>query len=370
MDEAASSLDDVIKPTLSLEDVNDLVSRLYNITAQSIKQLDSYDDQNFHIVAKSATSKRSEYVLKIINANDSKNEVLLDAQTQMMLQLIEKGFVCPNPIRLPTGEYMTLEPINGQKGCFNHMVRLLSYIPGMLYKSVDMTSDLCYHAGQHLGRMHMALKGFQHEGLNRPDFLWNLVNTHRLEKYVNVFSEERQKIILNFFIKMFKEKVIPKYPLLAKGAIHGDFNEFNILVAPKEVNSNIVTGKSGSCTYEICGILDFGDVQYNYYVFDAAIAIMYTMLQSQDPITAGGHVLAGYLSTFPLSELELDLIYYCIGARICQSLILGMYTYTLHPTNTYLLATQETGWKVLELLYSTSKEEIEKAWNKIVSSSC
>ena len=43
-------------------------------------------------------------------------------------------------------------------GTLNHMVRLLGYVPGRLYRSIDVTPDLCYQAGQYIGRINIALK--------------------------------------------------------------------------------------------------------------------------------------------------------------------------------------------------------------------
>lgn len=51
-----------------------------------------------------------------------------------------------------------------------------------------------------------------------------------------------------------------------------------------------------------------------------------------------------------------------MAARLCQSLVLGAYSYTLDQDNDYLLQTQEVGWKVLEELLQSPKDEIEELW--------
>lgn len=48
--------------------------------------------------------------------------------------------------------------------------------------------------------------------------------------------------------------------------------------------------------YQICGILDFGDIQYSAYIFELAIAMTYAMVLTGD-LRAGGLVLAGYQAT-------------------------------------------------------------------------
>ncbi|XP_070543109.1 hydroxylysine kinase-like [Ptychodera flava] len=365
--------DEIIKPSLTSDGAKEMIQRLYGFQVVNVKQLDSYDDQNFYIAAKSQGSDRlEEYTLKVMNANDSENVTLLEAQTSIMLFLNERKFSAPKPVKLPNGKYMTLEKISSNKGTFEHMVRLLTYIPGQLYKEVELTPELCYRAGKHIGSIDVALKDFYHEGFERPDFLWNLVNVPLLEKYVYVFKEEKKRDILQAVIKAFKEHVEPNYGKLTKGTIHGDYNESNIIVTPKEINCNFngqgqETAMSNSTTYELCGLLDYGDVSHGFAVFDLAIALAYTMMQaSEDPIKIGGHMLAGYLSVFPLSALERAVVYYCITSRIAQSVTLGMYSFTLHPDNKYLLITQETGWILLEKLWSTPIEEIEQEWDKII----
>jgi hydroxylysine kinase len=53
--------------------------------------------------------------------------------------------------------------------------------------------------------------------------------------------------------------------------IHGDCNEQNILV--KEIE-----GSTGN--YGVAGVLDWGDSHYSYYLFEASIAALYAMIDS------------------------------------------------------------------------------------------
>ena len=64
--------------------------------------------------------------------------------------------------------------------------------------------------------------------------------------------------------------------------IHGDCNEQNILVQQKY-------GMAG--VHEISGVLDWGDSHYSYYLFEAAIAALYAMIDSDivGQVEAGKH---------------------------------------------------------------------------------
>lgn len=50
----------------------------------------------------------------------------------------------------------------------------------------------------------------------------------------------------------------------------------------------------------------------------------------------------------------------CVAARLCQSLIMGMYTHTLDPENDYILSSQKNGWELLQQVWQ--HENIEKLW--------
>lgn len=209
-------------------------------------------------------------------------------------------------------------------------------------------------------------------------------------------------------VNNFKSNVLPHLKDLESGPIHGDFNEQNILGQFVFDNSWIICIERrvyNSFSFHskffilvkldenhpekdhICGILDFGDVQYNYYVFEIAIAICYMMLESKsmDILDAPGHVLAGYnhLRTIPEKEFALLKVFIsnvhfkkekssnlmsfqdCISARFCQSLVLGAYSYSQNP-DPYLLITSQRGWQCLQILWECSSDELYKRWRSIM----
>lgn len=54
-----------------------------------------------------------------------------------------------------------------------------------------------------------------------------------------------------------------------------------------------------------------------------------------------------------------------MSARLCQSLVLGLYTHSLDTSNQYLLTTQKAGWKLLEELYEKTDSDVINAWNAV-----
>jgi len=172
-----------------------------------------------------------------------------------------------------------------------------------------------------------------------------------------VTDEKRRSLSLEV-IENFETVVVPEYKDLLFGAIHGDLNEQNILV---QADSN-EPGK-----FDVAGIIDFGDIHRNYYVFELAIAICYTMIdcKTMDVLDAPGHLLAGYNHWRTIPDKEFQLLKSCIGGRLCQSLVMGAYSYSQHP-DPYVLTTAKRGWPCLETLWSCPQEDMYERWRHIM----
>jgi len=99
--------------------------------------------------------------------------------------------------------------------------------------------------------------------------------------------------------------------LTLSGVMHGDFNEQNLIVRKLPTGDN-QAGQTTEGRYTIAGIIDFGDLQNNYYVLELGITIAYMMLECVkagiDPMEGSAHFLAGFMSKRPVPQLELELL--------------------------------------------------------------
>ena len=148
----------------------------------------------------------------------------------------------------------------------------------------------------------------------------------------------------------FEDNIVPYIPSMKQGTIYGDANGMNIVV------------KKRNGTYSLAGIIDFGDVVHTCCIFELGIMLGYAMLEKANPIQLVCPMLCGYLKAFPLSEMELDCLYYVVLARLCQSAVNGEYQFKQEPWNTYLLLTPVHAWKVIEEMLETSKDEVDRIW--------
>ncbi|XP_029004874.1 hydroxylysine kinase [Betta splendens] len=339
------------QPGFSQRHAAEAVRRLYGLSPSHVRPLPSYDDQNFYV----ATADGGEYVLKIMNSQDSKEPALVDVQTHAMAFLHQNGLPAQTAVRTTSGLLMSLEEADCGFGSQKYLVRLLTYLPGTTISKVPLTPRLLYETGRTAARMDQVLQRMEHPHLGvlqRENFRWSLSSVPLLEAYVNVLDGDPLQDVVRSVIHQFKTCVIPKRSGFRKCINHGDFNDLNILVEP-----------CGGGDYRISGILDFGDMNSGYYIHELAIAIMYMMTEHPTPVEVGGPVLAGWESVLPLNRAERDCLYVLVLSRFCQSIVLARHTVALHPENAeYLLITSRKGVRTLRSLWELGKERVEQLW--------
>lgn len=339
------------KPNFSHAQVVEMVKRLFGLTASEIRSLPSYDDQNFYV----APIEGGEYILKILNSEDSKKPSLIEMQTYAMSFLHQNGLPAQTVLPTASGQLMSLEETDCGYGCQKYLVRLLTYLPGTTISKVPLTPRLLYETGKMAARMDQILQEMEHphlDVLQREKFIWSLSNVPLLEAYMSVLDGDPLEEVVKSVIHQYKTSVIAKRCNFRRCINQGDFNNLNVLVQPDESDG-----------HRISGILDFGDMHSGYYIHELAITIMYMMTEHPEPIEVGGLVLAGWESVLPLNEAEKDCLYVLVLSRFCQSLVLARHSVTLQPENEeYLMISSRRGVHILRQLWELGKEQAEKAW--------
>ncbi|KAK2835412.1 hypothetical protein Q5P01_015896 [Channa striata] len=339
------------KPNLSQSQVSEMVKRLFGLTPVEIRSLPSFYDQNFYVAA----VEGGEYLLKIVNSADSKNAALIEVQTYAMSFLHKNGLPAQTVLSTTSGQLMSLEEIDCGRGPQKYLVRLLTYLPGITISNVPVKPQLLFDVGKTAARMDQILQEMDHPRLSllqREKFIWSLSDVTFLEEYISVLDGHPLQEAVSSVIRQYRTCVIPKRSSFRKCINHGDFNDLNVLVELCEGDG-----------YRISGILDFGDMNSGYYVYELAITIMHMMTEHPRPIEVGGPVLAGWESVLPLNEAERECLYLLVLSRFCQSLVLTRYTVTLHPENAeYLMIISSKGIPILQQLWELGKDHVEKVW--------
>ena len=163
----------LIRPVVDVQKAIGLACSLYGLSISYpslVKELVSYDDRNFYMKGtlmdheNGLQTSECEFVLKILNHVDSENISFVNAQNEVMLYFKKQGFTCQVPLRALNGEYATicgLTSDTGREG--NHKarvnaVRLLSFVPGKLFKDVPCTPELLFNLGCYVAKMNKALQ--------------------------------------------------------------------------------------------------------------------------------------------------------------------------------------------------------------------
>nr|XP_033477286.1 hydroxylysine kinase-like isoform X1 [Epinephelus lanceolatus] len=338
------------QPHFSQSQVTEMMKRLFNLTPSEIHSLPSYHDQNFHVVS----AEGGEYVLKIMNSEDSENPTLIEVQAYAMSVLHQNGLPVQTVVPTTSGQLMSLEETDCGYGPQKYLVWLMTYLPGTTISNVPLTPQLLYEAGKTAARMDKILHEMEHPHLGvlqKDNFIWRLSNVPLLEGYIHLLDGDPLQEVVKSVIHQYKTSVIPKRSNFRKCIIHGDLHDLNVLVQPEGDG------------HRISGIIDFGEINSDYYIHELAIIMMYMINEHPKPIEAGGPVLAGWESVLPLNEAEKDCLYVLVLSRFCQSLVLARHSVMLHPENEeYLTFSSRKGVHILPQLWELGKEQVEKVW--------
>ena len=133
-------------------------------------------------------------------------------------------------------------------------------------------------------------------------------------------------------------------PRLRRSVIHGDANDYNVLVDPQHMT--------------VSGLLDFGDMVYSYTAGDLAIAVAYVVLDKTNPRAAAHEVIKGYTSEFVLLDEELEAVWPLALLRLAVSACMAAYQQRQQPENEYLRISQRAIEQNLPRIY-TDETRIE-----------
>ena len=309
----------------SEQQVVELVKEYYNIDVKA-KRLNGYDEQNFLIHDKHG----KKFVFKI--ANDEHGYYLLDAQVAVDNHLASTS--------LSSYFQKYINGINGlaitsiQENGKNFYLRILTYIEGDFWVSIQSPSpDLLLNLGLFVGEMDTSLLNFYHPALNRY-YEWDLKQTLDARKNLHFIKSHENRRIANYFLLQFEMEVLPCLSSLRQSVVNNDINDYNILTNDKEV----------------IGLIDFGDIIITQTVNNLAITCAYAILNQANPIEAAAHIVSGYHQKNPLTEKEIELLYYLIAARLCISVTKSAYNASLATANEHHFLSEKSAWIVLNQL--------------------
>jgi hypothetical protein len=285
-------------PRLSLDAAAGLARDLFGVVGTP-SPLPSERDQNVCLTG----SDGKRFVVKIANAGEER--AMLEAENAVMRHLAPTGLVA-KPMTTAAGP--RLSEVEGETiaSADGHFVRLTTWIDGQpLGKTSRHTEALLEDLGRAVGTMDSALAGFDHPALHR-DFYWDLSGAPaRIRHALPRVSDPVLQTLIGRFLDLHRTVVEPRMVRLKRTVIHGDVNDFNVLV-----------DLFGPPASRVTGIVDFGDMVFSETVNDLAIAMAYAALGKADPVGAACLVARGYHAIRPLSEDEIAMLFALMATRL------------------------------------------------------
>ena len=322
-------------PRYSAEDAARLAREKYGVEAAAA-ELPSERDQNFHL----RDSAGTQLVLKIANAEEALEVLDLQNKALQFLAAHDTGLDWPRVI--PTLSGNEIVPIGAEKGPA-YFVRLLTFVEGRCLGYVrPHGSDLLASLGRGLAAIDAAFAGFSHHAAHRT-LHWDLRNAALARRHLALLAGSQRRLVEPIFEAW--EQI--DWRALPAGVIHGDANDYNMLV-----------DDAGS---RVTSILDFGDMVHTAIVCDLAIALAYIMFDKQDPIAAAAEVVAAYHARRPLIPAEVDALYTLAATRLAMSVCYCAWQTSLDPHNEYLAISNRPAWALIERL-----AEIPAGWAREV----
>ena len=246
---------------ISASEAEEIALDRYGVIAKA-SLLPGYDDNNFKLLSTAGEL----FILKISKPEVETN--YLTFQNEILNHVASKNLDCQSPhviANLKNELSDTITTTTGEK----REIRLLSWVNGRLWAHVNPKSEsLRFDLGEQAGKVTKALADFSNEVANRSSN-WDLADSIWTSNHLDLFSK-KEKELITYFQRLFLE-IQPIYNILPKSIVHGDLNDYNIIVS-----EDLQTPK-------ISGFIDFGDAIHTQTINDLAILLAYAIMDVQIP---------------------------------------------------------------------------------------
>jgi len=287
-------------PELQARQLEAFVAEHYGIRG-AFERLPGERDQNVRIRA----SDGSQYVLKISGASEDRAVVDLQVKALLHIEAKDAELAVPRVVRgLDGGVVYATQSEKGE-----HAVRLLTWLPGILYQDGAPPSFSALRGiGAFQARLCRALTAFAHPAATH--FMpWDIGNGLVLRPQMQELLPADVRQLVAPALQRLEHEIYPRLQDMRAQVIHHDGHGANLLRA------------SVSCE-DIVGVIDFGDMIYGPLIFELAVSGAHLLELESEPITALVALVEGFHDILPLRTEETDVLADLIVARLVLTLAL------------------------------------------------
>ncbi|MEO6594439.1 MAG: aminotransferase class III-fold pyridoxal phosphate-dependent enzyme [Planctomycetota bacterium] len=219
------------------------------------------------------------------------------------------------------------------------LVWVTTWLEGTLLANVPPAApELRRDLGRRLAKLDRALLDFDHPHATR-ELRWDLRRADWIGAHLDAVEPPELRHLVAAAHRRFVTHLAPRLAGVRQSVIHGDANDYNLLVTATE-----------GAAPRVAGILDFGDACRSMLVGEVAIAATYVAMAADDPLQAIDDVLCGYDEVLPLDDDELGLVAPLITTRLAVSITNAAVQQRLRPDDPYVVISQEGARRLLPML--------------------
>ncbi|MCB8873869.1 phosphotransferase [Acidisoma silvae] len=290
--------------------------------------LHSERDRNFRMTTPGGDS----FILKFTNAGEDPQ--VTDFQTKALMHVGSADPTLPVQRIVPTQDGILIARITGTDGR-PLPIRLFTWLDGDLLAHRILQPEGLFSIGRSLARVARALTGFSHPAAEAHPLLWDMQHAASLRPLLPMIPDDGARAWVSVLLDRFETRVLPVIPVLPRGVIHNDLTGSNMLMDGETVS----------------GILDFGDLVSAPIVQEIGVTASYhlDLVDGADLFAPLLHLLTGYETVRPLSELEASVLFDLISTRLALRALIPAWRTTLYPENRdYLMRNAGRAWQVMQ----------------------
>ncbi len=312
---------------MNIEQIENVLAQLYGLTGKVSPLAGEYDD-NFHL----ETANGQEFLLKISHSKEEQANVMMQNAVLEHLGAQAQSFYYPHLQATINQEWIGHATLDHSQ----RMLRVFTYLPDKLMAEIKQPSQaLIENLGIQLAHLTLALQGLQHETAKRYS-QWDLKQALWMQAQLTQIENVKDREYAAACLKIFASEVRPVLPFLRQSIIHGDINNYNVMVA--------ADGET------VSGFIDFGDVVETATICELAIALAYVMLDKPDPIASAMQMIKAYHRAYPLQENEIDILFHLICIRLCMTVVVAAIRKKEEENQAYLTISEKPAWDLLKKL--------------------
>ncbi len=309
----------------------ELLGSLYGLDG-TVRRLPGEHDDNFEVRTPDGPSR----VLKIMAPERPVELVDLQCQALAHLEQHAPELALPRVLTTSTGDRVS-ETVDAAGA--TRLVWLLTYLPGRtLAEARPRGPALLHDLGGLLGALDAALAGFSHPAASR-NFRWDLARAGWIGEHLEAISAPEARRLATRCLELYQNEVEPSWGQLPRQVIHGDANDYNILVGPRDHQGR-----------RRLGLIDFGDLHLGARVAEIAVAAAYALLDQEDPLAVIAALARGYHAVLPLEPNEIAVLFPLVAMRLAVSVVNSSLEQVRKPDDPYVTISARPAWAALDRL--------------------